>query len=282
MLPEARSEDLIYLSEYVGSGQSIYVYDYLSGKLVGTLSGLRGAQGLCVNRAGDVFVPELHGQDIVEYAHGSTEPKARLNDEGFAPNSCDVDPTTGNLAVANYCGKSVSDCVGSNSGNLVIYRKARGNPIQYGTAKMATYSFCGYDSTGDLFADGSGSPSDTGFHFVELHRGSMELTIISLNKNPAGPAGVQWDGAHIVIGDATFRLLDQYNITGRKGTEVGSTSIPNTSFAQFWITRNKVLATSATYYKSWIKFFDYPAGGKPARRLSGPRAYGITVSRAPR
>jgi len=73
-------------------------------------------------------------------------------------------------------------------------------------------------------------------------------------------------------------MLYQFSIKGAKGIEVGSTPLPNTLFYQFWIMQSKVLATEATYYKSWVEVFDYPAGGHYARRVHGYRAYGITVS----
>jgi hypothetical protein len=281
MLPQAKSEDLVYLSEYAGSGQSIYVYAYHSGRLIGMLSGFQGAQGLCVDRAGDVFVPELYGQDIVEYAHGSTKPKARLKDQGFAPNACDVDPTTGDLAVANYCGQSVSDCIGSNAGDLLIYPKARGAPESYHNKAVSTYLFCGYDSAGNLYADGGGSPGYPGFEFVGLRHGTKKLRTITLNQSISETGSVQWDGSHIVVGDSSYRVLYQFSISGSYGVKIGSTTLQDTSFEQFWITRSKVLSTSATYHKSWVQFFDYPAGGHYKRRFNAPRAYGITLSNAP-
>ena len=245
-------------------------------------AGFYTAQGLCVDRAGDVFVTELYGQDIVEYAHGGTKPKARLKDAGFAPRGCDVDPITSDLAVANYCGQSVSDCVGSNAGDLVIYAKARGAPESYHNKAVSTYLFCGYDSKGNLYADGGGSPGYPGFEFVGLRHGDKKLRTITLDQTISGTGGVQWDGSHVVVGDASYRILYQFSINGSTGTKIASTTLRNTSFEQFWIAQNKVLSTAATYHKAWVQFFDYPAGGDYKGRFHGYRAYGITVSRAPR
>ncbi len=279
MLPEAKGEDLIYVSGYVYS-DTIYVYAYRSGKLVGMLTGLSTARGLCVDGNGDVFVTELYGQDVVEYAHAATKPKRRLNDTGYAPNGCDVDPKTGDLAVANYCGKSVSDCTGSNSGDLIVYRRARGKPKPYNSPTLTTFSFCGYDLAGNIYADGT-QPDVSGYQLVALHRGSKRLRTVSLSpsisENISG--GLQWDGSRLVIGNGSG-LLYQLSIHGTKGTEVGSTSLQNATFYQFWINQNKVLSTAFTYRKSWVEFFGYPAGGKYSRRFQGYRAYGITLSRA--
>src|ERR1700728_389190 len=54
MLPEAKSEDLLYVSNYANG--TVTVYSYKAGKLVGTLSGLRLPTGLCTNKRGDVFI----------------------------------------------------------------------------------------------------------------------------------------------------------------------------------------------------------------------------------
>ncbi len=279
MLPEAKGEDLIYVSGYVYNA-NVYVYEYRSGKLVGTLTGFSTAQGLCVDGSGDIFVTELYGQDVVEYAHAATKPKARLKDTGFAPNGCDVDPTTGDLAVANYCGKSVSDCTGSNSGDLVVYPKAHGTPKSYRSATLTTFSFCSYDSVGNLYADGT-QPNVSGYHLVTLRRGSKELRNILLSPSISNSisGGLQWDGSHLVIGNGSG-LLYQLSIHGTKGTKAGSTSLQNADFYQFWISQNKILSTAFTYRKAWVELFDYPAGGKYSRRFHGYRAYGITVSRA--
>jgi len=284
MLPEAKSEDLIYFSGYVGSGATVYVYAYYSGKLVGTLTGFNTAHGLCADRSGNVFVTEFSGQDIVEYGHGSTKPKMRLSDEGFAPNGCSVDPTSGDLAVANYCGKSASDCVGSNEGDLLVYPEARGTPKRYHMSAVWTYSFCTYDSTGNLYADGSGPPSGSPDVLVRLSLGGEKLIPISLNQSFDSGVSVQWDGTDIVVGDAVyFSVLDQFSIKGTRGTKVGSTSLPNNDVYQVGLMRNKVLASTSNYRKSLLEFFDYPAGGTYTRRFQvADRPYAITVSSATR
>lgn len=282
ILPEAKSEDLIYLSAYVGSGDAVYVYSYLSGKQVGMISGLKSAGGLCVDRAGNVFVTERQGQDLLEYAHGSTVPKADLNDTGYYPNGCGVDPTSGDLAVANYCGKSGSDCIGSNAGNVVVYSRARGKPKSYQSPNVEQYGFCGYDGDGNLYTGGDGPPGNSGYHFLELGYGKSSFRTITLDeKNKFGDySDIQWDGSHIVVGANGDFTLYQFTIKGSHGTTYGSTPLRNALFYQFWIEGNKVLATTTRYdYKERVNFFDYPSG-RFARGFSGYRAYGITVSRA--
>ena len=94
MLPEAKSEDLIYTGR-----EPIYVLSFPALKLVGTID-TRAGLGMCSNKNGDVFMTYPPGT-IVEYAHGGTQPIATLYLPGFYETwGCGVDPTSGDLAVA--------------------------------------------------------------------------------------------------------------------------------------------------------------------------------------
>jgi hypothetical protein len=50
MLPEAKSKDLLYLSD--NTGDQVYVFSYPSDKLVGTLTGFGSPVGACVDKRG--------------------------------------------------------------------------------------------------------------------------------------------------------------------------------------------------------------------------------------
>jgi len=62
MLPEAHSEDLLYVSAYVAYQESdVYVYDYKTGKQVGLLTGFDAPHGQCVDKKGDVWIANTGG-----------------------------------------------------------------------------------------------------------------------------------------------------------------------------------------------------------------------------
>jgi hypothetical protein len=136
----AWSGDLLY----VATGGDVYVLSYPSGKVVGRL-GVAGADSLCSDKAGDVFVVGGAGQTILEYSHrGKLVQTLAVYD---VPSSCSVDPTTGNLAVPTYD----YSCV-------YIYPDARST----GTQSICDNWFvlvglCAYDSRGNLFLDGAES-----------------------------------------------------------------------------------------------------------------------------
>src|SRR6202042_651602 len=98
MKPGTSGGDLVYISSYANA---VYVYSYPAGPLVGTLTGFNNPIGLCSDAKGNVWVTNASGGNIVEYAHGGTSPIATLQDSGQTPEDCAVDPTTGNLAVAD-------------------------------------------------------------------------------------------------------------------------------------------------------------------------------------
>ena len=118
MAPDLAERDLLYLSDD-GNG-NVYVYSFPGAKLQGTLTGLSVPTGECADKAGDVWIVEEGTNDIVEYAHGGTVPIATLSDPGNAPEACAVDPTTGNLAVAN------PQTLSAGVGSVGVYAHAQG------------------------------------------------------------------------------------------------------------------------------------------------------------
>jgi hypothetical protein len=91
MLPVAKSEDLLYISNVY----TVTVYSYPRGRHVGTLKGFYGPERECSDAAGDVFIAD--GNNVLEYAHGGTKPIESFSLAGYASQSCAVDPATGNL-----------------------------------------------------------------------------------------------------------------------------------------------------------------------------------------
>ena len=90
MLPEAKSEDLLYAT---GGCLGICVFSYPRGKIIGSLATI--GQSVCADGSGNVFITQ--NQHVIEYAHGGTSPIATLTLPGLDGWGCSVDPTTGNL-----------------------------------------------------------------------------------------------------------------------------------------------------------------------------------------
>ncbi len=268
MLPEAVSQDLLYVANNNGT---VTVYSYPQGKMVGTLLGFDLPEGECVDSSGHVFITVFALHQIREYAHGGTKPIAILRDPGSDPFSCSVDPTTGDLAVANYLTNGLE-------GHLAIYHKAKGTPKIFSTNIESL--FCGYDNRGNLFAGGYDASGRAAL--VELPKGSRKFANIELNEQMVVGA-VQWDGKYLAIGNGylgnrmeIYRFSIAHGIATKKGavTLIGSDTIV------FWIQGSTVAALND--YAN-VGIWRYPRSGYPTKIIYNGVAspHGLAVSLAP-
>ena len=74
--------------------------------------------------------------------------------------------------------------------DVAIYLHAKGEPKRYVDSAIASYYYCSYDASGDLFLDGT--DSDGGFRFAELPKDATKFTNISLEVKIESPAA--WSG----------------------------------------------------------------------------------------
>jgi hypothetical protein len=269
MAPAAKKENLVYISD-LGT-DDVYVYSYPGGKLEGTLTGFNRPWGLCVDKAGHVFVTDDTAFQILEYAHGGANPLAILKDPGEDPGGCSVDPTTGNLAVANISTPA------TYPGDVAIYKKARGARKAYKDPQISFYEYCGYDNQGNLYVDGMKGGT---FAFAELPEGKHSFVNIALNEDIAFGGSVQWDGTYVAVRDYEANVIYQFSINGSSGTETGSTPLNGSSYAvQFWVQGSDVVGPNAD--SANVMFWKYPAGGSPTQTISGlTTPWGVTVSMA--
>jgi hypothetical protein len=268
MAPDAKKKDLLYISDEATA--DVYVFSYPKGKLMGTLTGFPEPQGECVDKKGDVFVTNFGKSVIIEYAHGGTSPIATLSDSGEYIEGCSVDPTTGNLAVVDFEPSS-----GAGNGGVAVYAKAKGTPTVYTDPDLLLGYALGYDNKGNIFLDGVNGNRD--FEFAELPKGSSSFTTIPLSVTINTPGGVQWDGKHVAVGDATGGVI--YQTTGAGGKIVGSTTLTGSDGVfQFFIDRNTVVGPDV--FAANANFWSYPAGGAATKTLTGfADPFGSAVSK---
>ena len=284
MLPQAKSENLLYVSDYATG--TVYAYTYPAGSLFGMLTGFTEPEGLCVDKGGDIFITDGADRRVFEYAHGAATPIAILTHNGEHPSSCSVDPTTGNLAVTYYGSAKMND--------VAIFPGAQGRPKAYRIRRWFLYSSCAYDNAGSLFVDGmyaleKGSTGQIGV--AELPSGSDHLILVlTLLFGFTGIGDVQWDGKYVAIGsngqgERQPATISQYAVSGSTLKKVGQTSLDGAqSVAQFWIQGNKVIAPSVDGFMpsgNNIKIHKYPAGGRAIKSIKGLSwPWGATVSLA--
>jgi len=260
MAPEASSQDLLYVTNV----HTVTVYSFPQGTLVGTLNNFLKPSGECVDKAGDIFITDSSSQ-IFEYAHGGHKRIATLKDPLYTPEGCSVDPTTGNLAVANY------ETSSNYPGNVAVYRKAKGIPTSYIGFNFYYYFFCGYDASGNLFVDGQNN-SGFGFEFGELRKGGRTIQNILLPQSITAPGGVAWDGTHVAVGDQGGAAIYQFDVRAGKASLAGTTPLGGTGgqVFQFGIAGSTVAVPvyfSGTSSGS-VQLYNYPAGGSPTATIT--------------
>jgi hypothetical protein len=267
MLPEATNQDLIYVAN-INNG--VTVYSYPQDELVGNLQGFKRPNGLCVDSAGDIFVANFSGETIVEYAHGGKSPIETLKDNG-TPNGCAIDPTTGDLAVTNWCDGPLGSCY--SSGTVLIYKKAKGSPKTFTDSFTTEMDYCTYDNAGNLFVDGSNGFYSTGFAKLPKGGKTFESLALALPKGAQKyPGGLQWSDGLLAFAASDDNAIYEYKIDGDHGTRVLTTQLKGVikgyGTNQFWVFGNTVavpVLSTRKYANGVVDIFKYPTGGEPTK-----------------
>ncbi len=283
MSPEAKHEDLVYVTNTLSNNVSVYAW--MGHKLVGVLAGINAPYGLCSDKNGDVWVVGWGWNQLREYAHAGTKPLKvlRVDDPNADLYDCSVDPLTGNLAVTNW---------GYNwyQGYTLIYPHASGTPKSYNGERIWFFYGCSYDDKGNLFVDGWDAYVFDVFSLAELPRGATSFHRILLlpSIDPTILGGVQWDGKYVAIGN--MGSVVEYSVRGRFATLKGYTPLtPHWPLGDFWIRtfangEREIVAPDRAGGPYAFQYWKYPAGGNAlgtvTASLSGP--FGTTVSLAKR
>ena len=149
----ATPSQLLYVSD--ATTGYVDVFELPTGKLVQVITGLGQPYGECVDASGNVYVADIRQSVVGEYAHGGKYPIKVLNDNGYNPVDCSVDPTTGNLAVTN------SNSAQDGAGDVAIFVKARRVPGHFRDRSIAAYEYCSYDGKGNFSWMGGSKPMET-------------------------------------------------------------------------------------------------------------------------
>ena len=168
--------------------------------------------------------------------------------------------TSGDLAVGILLGNSYGA-----GGQVVIFKHASGSGIVYDTPLSKEY-FDGYDSSGNLFADGMGSTDS--FSLVELPHGSSKFVTIKTSNSPEFPGSVQWDGSYLTVFDQQTSETYQYTVSGTTATLKNTVQFAGVGdCAQTWIVTGLLYCGDAG--NNGGEVFKYPAGGSPTAVFTG-------------
>jgi hypothetical protein len=278
--PDARNApSLLYVSDL--SGFTVRIYDFPSLKLVGKLTGFDEPQGLCSGAAGNIWVANTLGDQIIEFAHGGTKPIATLADPAGSPVGCAFDSKSGDLAVTN-----IEDTSGPAS--VLVYRRARGTPLVYGNPAQSADYFAGYDSAGNLYVSGSGSKQT--YVLTVLPRGSNSLVPVKVTGATIYfPGTVAARARGLILGDQSCKkhatsCLYRAAVSGRTARVTGMVALGGScDVAQAWVGAAQIAGgddeANCKYGHSTVDRWHYPAGGAPIGSATGAAMpVGATVS----
>lgn len=276
---------------YVATNQNLaYVIAYPGGTLAQTLMYSRygGGGGVCSDARGNVFITAYVGSPsaggyVFEFAHGGKTPIATLADGTYWPGACAIDPTTGNLAVAN---DASANC--GYGGNVAVYSGAQGAATFYTDSSFECIRDAAYDNHGNLFVGGKAPGSTQLYQLAELAIGSSTLTNVALDEAITCVTecvnGLQWDGRHLAITKpsciskcyeaqplrAKSPIIYQVSVTGSTGNVLGSTKFQGKWASQSsgdvsLIKGNEIVMQ---YHPQSLAIWKYPGGGKMNRTLT--------------
>jgi hypothetical protein len=261
----AKAQNLLYISDL--GANDVAVYTYPKASLVTKLTGFGAVSGLCTNKAGDVFVVDEAGPVNV-FAHGGDTPVRKLTTAG-APYGCSVDPGSGNRALTQLSAYE--------HGAIAVYLKAKGTAKIYEDKEIDATWFCGYDGSGNLFADAW--DRDGNVELVELPKGGKGFKKFKLGKTFNKAGGVQWDGKYVAVGNYGAGVVYRVTETGRVAQTVTLKGGDNVE--QFWISGSTLIGPAAQS-PGIAPFWHYPGGGNAYNNtiddLSWP--FGATLSLA--
>jgi hypothetical protein len=258
LVPDAEriGKDFEYIDNVYGSYASIFDYPK-STEQIGGINGVGGQA--CTNvlygYGKKTFWIVAGDKEIDEY-EAPSKPLRALSDSVGMPSSCAMN-LSGDLAVGILNG--------SGTGDVVIYKGARGRGVPMKTPLAAEY-FNGYDEKGNLFADGfarSGRVS-----LVGLLEGSNKFQVIATSNSIGFPGSVQWDGRYVTVFDQHANALYQYTVKGTKATLNHTVKLTGSDdCAQTWIVKGLIYCADAG--TNGAEVFKYPGGGSPVAIFSG-------------
>ena len=268
--PDAKSVPrLLFVSD--DGTDDVYIFSLPKMALMGTLTGFYEPQGLCSDKAGNIWITNTGTLQIFQYSRTGTLLKTLSDTNGF-PVGCAVYRANGDLAVTNIEGYPSGD------GTVDVYADASGTPRVYNNLSQPYNFFDAYDSSGNLYVDGF-DDSGSSFSLSELPKGSSTMSTVNISGGTIySPGGVNWRPATgLIIGDQDCNdgyaaCLYAVSVSGSTGTITGSTVLTNydggacdvdqstiSPFGKFFAGGCITEGSGPSTADRWA----YPAGGTP-------------------
>ncbi len=212
----------VYVASFLGSENAITIYDMdkTGFRTIGKITkGLDGPNGIALDSQGNLYVPNIHGGNVMIFAPRSTRPMLTLTQGLNDPASVAVD-VSGNVYVLNR---------GGSGSDIVVYPAGQTTPsetIRSGLIQVP--SQCFFDAAGDLYV----SDRSTGIYVIPA--GSGEPMSLKLHKL-SGPSGLALDplNGNLFVGNLNGNAQQSSVAVYRAGKLRLAYTLPNTPFSDF-------------------------------------------------
>ena len=280
---------LLYVSDVITD--TVEVYDFASGKEVGSATGFVDPYGECSDKEGDAYVADFAAGTVTMFAYGSTNGTVvatGLKD----PIGCSVDGK-GDLAVSQYNGGR------KGKGSVVIYEAGS----KSGTAYNGPYLTWppSFDAKGNLFVEGEDGSCGKSICVSELPAGGTSFTTVALKGATIGfPGSVERNLGKLEFGDQDYNgkhttAIYSATCAGSTCTVTATTNLTDNctsgsyddtvQWAEYSKRPNLQSKGSVTEVtggnidcSSRFNIWGFPGGGNPTGHMSGPQgAEGQTI-----
>jgi hypothetical protein len=187
-LRKGSKQALLYASD-IDEG-AVEVFDYSGGTYLGEATGFEYPSGECSDKNGNVYVADFDAGTISEIAEGTTE-VIKVVDAVY-PLGCAISEKTGDLAVTLYENGSVEIFAGGISGSPKIYA-------------FTDFTWpAGYDSKGNLYAEGEGGQCSDYCVWTLQAGSSTPAEVTWTNGSLEFPGGIELDGKQLMFGTQEY------------------------------------------------------------------------------
>jgi hypothetical protein len=268
------SSRILFVSN--GGNNTLVRFTYPAGRYLGQITGVSEPRGLCSDAKGNVWVTDAANSTLDKYSHNGRL-LGTLNDPGFEPYSCAVDPASGDLAVANILSDS------NGPGNLAIFTHASGQPAFYTGGDLNFVFYVAYaPSGGTAYVDGLNASEV--FRYASFAKGMFRgIMIRGAMVNFPGPLAWSNIGSTVDVADQQSTPPTIYRVSP-SGRLKGSTVLQCSNQSGLCDLEATVIEGRRVLVDTvgpGVEGFKYPQGGSAvttigAQQLSQP--FGLAIS----
>jgi hypothetical protein len=287
--PKKKKSPLLYVSDIITD--TVEVYDYSSGKEVGSATGFVDPYGECSDKEGDAYVTDFGAGTVTMFTYGSTTGTTVAS--GLKePIGCSVD-RHGDLAVSQYQGAR------QGKGSVIIYKAGSRTGTAY-TGPHLTWP-PSFDTKGNLFVEGEKGSCGSVICISELPAGGKSFTTVTLSgATITFPGSVELNQGKLEFGDQDYNgnhttAIYSATCSGSTCTVTATTNLTDNctsntyddtvQWAEYSMKPNlqskgkvREVAGGNIDCSSRFNIWRFPSGGNPKGQMSGPlQAEGQTI-----